>query len=197
MKRFVVTLILVVVIGSASLPVSVQAASRAELLQQIEQLTKILVLLQQQLALKLHQEKKSVTTIPELGLGFDHPEDWLVSDMVEKKFEGKDVKMVRVYPEGIDPTAVWFFNIEGVPVQSFDFQAIPSGAESSFFKTKTLNGRKATERIYDFTHNDCTKTVTFIEHDGSTYGSEVVACPTHPAGYDQERVDIAESLKII
>lgn len=52
MKKFIIALLLVTSLGLSSLPQSAQAATRAELLQQIETLTKLISLLQMQLKLK-------------------------------------------------------------------------------------------------------------------------------------------------
>ncbi len=56
MKNILIALLLIVTIGTASVPASVQAATRAELLQQIEYLTTLISLLQKQLELKRQQE---------------------------------------------------------------------------------------------------------------------------------------------
>lgn len=52
MKRFIIATLILASVGLAGAPVSAQAANRAELLQQIEQLTKLITLLQAQAELK-------------------------------------------------------------------------------------------------------------------------------------------------
>lgn len=55
MKKCIISLLVIASIGAASIPTPTHAASRAELLQQIEQLTKLIAILQAQLKMKQQQ----------------------------------------------------------------------------------------------------------------------------------------------
>lgn len=140
----------------------------------------------------------NMSRVNELGINFSHPADWSLSIVTSREFEnGARIRQMRVYPEGIDQTAVLFF-VTDKPIEKVrDIELMKSNTDESTFIETTVNGLPALQRIDNFSANECTKTVTFIEKDQQVYGSEIVECPTHSPGYDQIRIDIANSLSVI
>jgi hypothetical protein len=156
---------------------------------------------------QIKQNKTDTTEIPTgwtstshktFGIQFSHPNDWNVSEVNERtSVNGSLVEMIRVYPEGMDPTIVYFITTQEPLTRARNIALTKSNITESKFNEITLNGHSATQRTDFFTNNDCTQTVTVIEDDNTIYGSEIVECPTHQDRHDQIRIDIADSLEIL
>lgn len=132
-----------------------------------------------------------------LGIQFIHPNDWIVSELVERNSaDGISVSQISVYPDDVDATRVYFFTTQTPLNDARNITLLNLNTSQSEFKEVTINGYSGIQRTDLFTNNSCTRLVTLIERAGVVYGTDTVQCPTHPEGYDQIRTEVANSLKI-
>jgi len=149
---------------------------------------------------KLIPENWVTSVNDDLGIKFKHPGDWKISETIERTTaNGISVTLIRVYSDEIDQTAVYFFKAQGQlsQVESSEIEIIKSDTTKFNVFSSYLNGNQVLKRTDVFKNNECTKTVSLIDKNGFTYGSEIVACPTHPERYDQVRIHIANSLEFL
>ena len=139
-----------------------------------------------------------ITKNEQLGIQFERPVEWYVSPVEKRTIDGVAISVLATYPkEDRDPTLVYFFSSEAAFEEVKNIDLLSINTDKTEFREVTLGNLGATRRIDHFTNNDCTNELTFIVQSGVTYGSGIVQCPTHPAGYDQLRGDVANSLKLI
>src|SRR3989344_7665913 len=133
-----------------------------------------------------------ITKNEQLGIQFERPVEWYVSPIEKRTIDGVAISVLTTYPkEDQVPTFVYFFSSEAAFEEVKNIDLLSINTDKTEFREVTLGNLGATRRIDHFTNNDCTNELTFIVQNGVTYGSGIVQCPTHPAGYDQLRGDVA------
>jgi hypothetical protein len=139
-----------------------------------------------------------VTTNEQLNVRFENPTDASVSTVERRQtVDSIAISTLVVTPKGMDSTVVHFFTTDVSLEQAKNIQFYQSDISNSEFVDATIDGLKGIRRIDHHSYNDCTNELTVAETNGIVYGSHIVQCPTHPAGYDQLRKDIANSLEIL
>ncbi|MCF7856778.1 hypothetical protein K9N08_04555 [Candidatus Gracilibacteria bacterium] len=138
-------------------------------------------------------------TYPELQISFRHPIDTTISlPEVRETNNGTMVNELIVTPAGVDATRVHFFTTNVSPEEAKNIKIYESlKLERSEFKSASIDGVSGMRRIDYLLHNDCTNELTVVQHEGKIFGINLVQCPTHPAGYDAIRREIADSVKLI
>lgn len=134
----------------------------------------------------------------QLAMHFDPADSWVAFIGQRKTADGTLINEVVVTPPGEDPTKVHFFSttVSLEEAKNLQIHHIRPDHSYSEFVDATIDGIGGIRRIDHNSTNDCTREMTIFEKNGVVYGSQITQCPTHPAGYDQLRRNIADSLRL-
>ncbi len=134
----------------------------------------------------------------DLDISFNAPSDAVVSTAKSRKtIDGISINELIVTPLGVDATSVYFFTSYASFDEVKNIHIYSSNIKSSSFYDTTVAGYKGVRRVDKYLNNDCIDETTVVEKAGVIYGYTMALCPTHPAGYDQIRKDIANSLSFL
>jgi len=138
----------------------------------------------------------------ELGITFIHPKDWMIITKDDPERTWLSDNLIATTHDNI---------VDSTPVQIYKYKYVVSDTLELTQKTSqiynlskteieqiTLNGTIVLRRTYYLANNDCTGVEYFYDISNNNTGIvETGFCPTYEEGYNQIRLEIADSVKFI